>query len=154
MASDDVMARIVRLEERQVADRRALKLQAAEYGRRLDDLNHAHEQAREVQNTYVTTEKYEDKIAAEAEARDTALLRVDEKFNAALVRVDERFADHVKRWELRQREIDQALAVQSGAAEEATKQIDRQTRITNRNIAIAVLAISAVSVTANYFGAI
>lgn len=38
---------------------KALNLQAAEYERRLDMLNHAHEQARVVLGTYVTRELYE-----------------------------------------------------------------------------------------------
>jgi len=39
---------------------RALRLQAAEYERRLDVLNHAHSEAREVQATFLTAEKFED----------------------------------------------------------------------------------------------
>lgn len=58
--SESVEVRLARLEERQRASERALKLQAREYDRRLMVLNHAHEQAVEVQNTYVTSEKFED----------------------------------------------------------------------------------------------
>jgi len=38
---------------------RALELQAREYERRLSDLNHAHQQAQDVQGTYLPREVYE-----------------------------------------------------------------------------------------------
>lgn len=145
--------RITRLEERRVADTEARGLQAVEYERRLTALNHAHEKALEVQHTYVTQDKYEDKLNAEEEARTTALLRVDEKFDSALTRVDEKFQDHVKRWELRQREIDMALDTQKGAALEATRQVEDQARKTNRNLAIAVIVISVIVGVVNYLAA-
>ncbi len=42
---------------------KALDVQTKELHRRLDALNHAHEQAVEVQNTYVTEEKFEAFVA-------------------------------------------------------------------------------------------
>jgi hypothetical protein len=54
---------VVRLFERRASDQRALKLQASEYERRLEDLNGAHEKAVQVQHTYVTQEKFEDFVA-------------------------------------------------------------------------------------------
>lgn len=42
---------------------KALVVQHAELARRLDDLNHAHQRAVEVQNTYVTDEKFEAFVA-------------------------------------------------------------------------------------------
>jgi len=63
------------------ADRRALKLQAAEYERRLESLNHAHEQARQKEAEYVTRDKYEDWIKQNKTALDAALLRINEKLD-------------------------------------------------------------------------
>jgi GTP1/Obg family GTP-binding protein len=60
------------------AVQRALKIQAKEYERRLDSLNHAHEQAVETAHTYVTLDKYEDRVKQDAAARDTAFDRADE----------------------------------------------------------------------------
>jgi hypothetical protein len=68
--------------------RRALKLQAKEYERRLDGLNHAHEQAQETAHTYVTLDKYEDWIKQNTTGRETAFDRADEKIEALKSRVD------------------------------------------------------------------
>ena len=54
--------KIVRLEERMAAIDKALVLQAAEYSRRLDGLNHAHEEARAVLNTYMTRETWDNNL--------------------------------------------------------------------------------------------
>lgn len=105
----------VALDERLVA----VKLQAGEYERRLDQLNHAHEAAIEVQHTYVTQDKYEDKLSSEQEARTHALARIDEKFE-----------EYVQRWELRQREMDQTIATLSKAAAEARQIAENQGRQT------------------------
>jgi len=50
--------------EKKTAD--ALKLQASEYERRLMDLNHAHEQAREVLHTYATRDSVDQRFEAKA----------------------------------------------------------------------------------------
>lgn len=156
----DINMWLVRLDERQDADRKAVQLQAAEYERRLDALNHAHERAVQVQHTYVTQDKYEDKVHAEASARSLALERIDEKFN-----------DHVKRYELRQREIDlnaaalksaQELIAQTAATtaaaakEESSREADRakQTalaveRRANRNLTIVGIAVAVISIGAS-----
>lgn len=60
-------------------DQRALQLQAAEYERRLNSLNHAHEQARQKEADYVTLDKYEDWIKQSTLALSAALLRMNEK---------------------------------------------------------------------------
>jgi translation initiation factor 2B subunit (eIF-2B alpha/beta/delta family) len=70
------------------AVRRALKLQATEYERRLDSLNHAHEQAVETAHTYVTLDKYEDWIKQNASAKDTAFERADEKIEGLKLRIE------------------------------------------------------------------
>lgn len=59
MPSDEV--RLAILETLIAEMRRALDLQAREYERRLDDLNHAHQSAMEVQARYVTRELYEER---------------------------------------------------------------------------------------------
>ena len=45
-----------RLHEHKLTASKALELQAKEYERRLDDLNHAHQQARETLQTYLPRE--------------------------------------------------------------------------------------------------
>jgi hypothetical protein len=68
--------------------RRALKLQAKEYERRLNSLNHAHEQAVETAHTYVTLDKYEDWIKQNASAKDAAFERADEKIEGLKRRIE------------------------------------------------------------------
>jgi hypothetical protein len=133
----------VLMDERFEALEHARVIQAREYERRLADLNHAHEKAVEVQHTYVTQDKYEDKLAAEAEARGTALLRVDERFH-----------DYVKRYEARQREVDLALAAQKGAAEQVQRASEELSRRANRNIAIATLALAVLVAVSNYLSSL
>lgn len=138
----------------------ALELQAKEYERRLSDLNHAHAQREQRERTYVTLDKYEDKVEAEAKAREIALDRLDEKH-----------ADLVKRYELRQREIDlanqahenalklvQAEAAraaqdakdQAAASADAAKaKADAVERRANRNLVIAGLLISTIAIGAS-----
>ena len=49
----------------------ALELKAEELSRRLEILNHAHEQAREIQSTYVPREVFEGFVQAFTEYKDT-----------------------------------------------------------------------------------
>ena len=123
------------------ANREALELQAREYERRLAALNHAHEKAIAVQHTYVTQDKWEDRVASESAARETALLRIDEKFT-----------DYVKRYEQRQREVDQALTTQKASAETARRFAEDTAAKANRNIAILGIVLAAFVVVMNLLG--
>lgn len=111
----------------------ALRLQAKEYERRLHELNGAFERDRARQHDYVTTDKWETKNDAEQEAREAALLRVDEKFT-----------EYVKRYEARQREVDLLLAAQAGAADQAKRAVEDQGRKSNRNLGMASLALGII----------
>lgn len=51
--------RLIRLEEKQTAADFALELRTREIERRLDNLNHAHEQARQRDNEFVPRELYQ-----------------------------------------------------------------------------------------------
>lgn len=126
------------VDERFAALSKALDLQAAEYERRLHALNGEFERDRERQHNYVTTDKWEATNKAESTARTAALLRVDEKFE-----------EYVKRYEVRQREVDLLLAAQSGAAEEAKRAVEEQGRKSNRNLGIASLVLGIVVFGAN-----
>ena len=117
---------------------KALELQAIEYERRLHALNGEFERDRTRQHDYVTTDKYESTLEAEKMAREAALLRVDEKFE-----------EYVKRYEVRQREVDLLLAAQSGAAEEAKRAVEEQGRKSNRNLGIASLGLGIIVFAAN-----
>lgn len=127
-----------RLDERFSALSKALELQAAEYERRLHILNGEFERDRVRQHDYVTADKYETTLEAEKIAREAALLRVDEKFD-----------DYVKRYEIRQREVDLLLAAQSGAADEAKRAVEEQGRKSNRNLGLASLALGIIVFGAN-----
>lgn len=127
-----------RLDERFQALSKALELQAVEYERRLHDLNGEFERDRVRQHDYVTVDKYESQLTAEKLAREAALLRVDEKFD-----------EYVKRYEIRQREVDLLLAAQSGAADEAKRAVEEQGRKSNRNLGIASLILGAIVFGAN-----
>lgn len=148
----DLEVAVARVQTAAEADRTAVRLQAEEYERRLTALNHAHERAVEVQHTYVTADKYEDKLEAELMAR-----------NLALTRIDERFTEFVTRYEARQREVDVLIAAQKGAAMEAKRAAEEQgrkavaataeaTRKTNRNLGIMAIVVTVVIAIANGIG--
>jgi hypothetical protein len=148
----DLELAVARIEERLAGMGQALELQAAEYERRLDVLNHAHEEAREVAKTTVTQERFDQYVVTEAEKREFALTRVDEKFE-----------DYIKRYEQRQREVDLLLSAQQGASEEAKRSaeeqgrksrelIDEQARKQSRNLVIVGLVITVIVALANYLG--
>lgn len=126
------------MDERFAALDKALELQASEYERRLHLLNGEFERDRARQHDYVTTDKYESTLEAEKSAREAALLRVDEKFE-----------DYIKRYEIRQREVDLLLAAQAGAADEAKRAVEDQGRKSNRNLGIASLVLGVVVFGAN-----
>jgi predicted PolB exonuclease-like 3'-5' exonuclease len=141
-------------DERFGALAKALELQAEEYERRLEDLNHAHEEARLVASRTVTREAFDQYVATEREKREFALDRVNEKFE-----------DYIKRYEQRQREVDLLLSAQQGASEEAKRSaeeqgrksrdaIGEQARKQNRNLMIVGLVITVAVAAANYLGAL
>ena len=67
------------LEERLRAMDKALTLQAIEYDRRLRELNHAHEQAVEVQHTYVTDEVHDRDLTSIRETVVALVAAADKK---------------------------------------------------------------------------
>jgi len=74
--------RIIRLEERQKADRNARKLQAREYARRLTVLNGEARRIADVQARSVTAEKFEDYKESQATALSLALDLVDGRLSS------------------------------------------------------------------------
>lgn len=140
------------MSERRSSDQAALALQATEYERRLAELNHAHEKAIEVQHTYVTQDKYEDKLKSEQDARVHALARIDEKFD-----------DYITRADARVREVENALAAQATAAEvqaraaedaarKAKEAAEAAGRRSNRNIAIVGISLTLIIAIAQFWG--
>lgn len=130
----------------------ALELQAREYERRLEDLNGAHKEAIRVQHTYVTVDKYEDRMLAQELARQIAVDRLDEQLASTTLRTDEKLEDYIKRYEVRQREIDQALDISKGASDAAQRISEEQGRKTNRNMALMGLALTIIIAAANWLG--
>lgn len=141
--------RFARINDRFEAIDKALVLQAEEYARRLADLNGEYVRDRNRQSDYVTTDKWEATNKAESTARAAALLRVDEKFE-----------EYVKRYEVRQREVDLLLAAQAGAADEAKRAVEDQGRKSDafareqgrkqsRNLGIASIGLGAIVFLAN-----
>ncbi len=135
---------VVRLEEQLKASEKALRLQAEEYERRLDVLNHAHEEAREVAAKTVNRKEFEDYVKATQMARDEAVRTEADKRELALQRVDEKFDDYVKRYEVRQREVDQALTTQKASAEAARQFAQEAVQKANRNIAALGVVLAVV----------
>lgn len=145
-----------RFEDYRISVKEALNIQAEEYSRRLHELNGEYKRDRERQADFVRSDKYEDKLKAdeekfkrEAEARETALLRVDEKFN-----------DYVRRYEQDKRDLDILMAAQRGAADEAVRAAERfagqarekaneQGRKTTRNLTIMGLGLTIFVLLAN-----
>ena len=109
--------RLARLEERQDVVKEALTLQAAEYERRLQTLNHENERIASVLAGSVSQERFEQYVKNESEKRELALERVNEKFD-----------DYVRRAEQRQREMDLLIQAQEQAAREAKEAVARAER--------------------------
>ena len=115
-----------------------LVLQAKEYERRLNALNHAYEQAQQTARTYVTQDKYEDYVRTEREARDKALDRVDESF-----------ASFRERYESRHAQISDALKKQEGSVEASAAATAAFTRRVTLAIGLAGMLISLIVLFAN-----
>jgi chromosome segregation ATPase len=152
---------VARLQERLTARAEALRLQADEYERRLDVLNHAHEEAREVASRTVSRKEFEDYVKATGTAREQAVKTEADKRELALLRVDEKFQDYVKRYEQRQREVDQALTIQktaseaakqfaADAAQKAQLAVAEQASETNLRMGVLGLFLSAVVIVVNF----
>jgi len=77
------------LEERLRNMDKALEIQAKEYDRRLHELNHAHEQAVEVQHTYVTSQVHERDLLAATAARTAIVHAADRKAEALAIALEE-----------------------------------------------------------------
>lgn len=82
MTADDPTVRLAVLETRLEERERALELQAAEYTRRLDDLNHAHQQREERDRDYIMREVFEASQVAETTARQLAFERQDDRLKS------------------------------------------------------------------------
>jgi hypothetical protein len=79
------------------SDRRALELQAGEYERRLDTLNHAHQEAVEAQARTVPREVF-DQYVKETAAREHALVASQaDRFNVAVEAINGR-VDELVNW--------------------------------------------------------
>lgn len=143
---------------------KALELQAREYERRLEDLNHAHARAQEALNTFVSIDKYESNVESETAARKIALERIDERIAALDRSINEKLDAYITKAEARQAEIDQALTLQEGAAQEAQRAAEDQgrksdeqarelARKTNRNMAILGVVVAVFVAAVNFLGA-
>jgi hypothetical protein len=120
--------RIIRLERDVHWMQENLKLQAAEYERRLSTLNHAHEKAQQTARTYVTQDKYEDYVVNQASALEKALERVDDRFGVIGKELDE----------------------QRGAAAQAARAAEHFARNLGLGIAALGLLITLVVLFANH----
>lgn len=157
MTAEPLEIKVARLQEKVEARDKALEVQAAEYERRLHDLNGEYKRDRERQREYVSTEKHEADLKAErlkfsefvvryeqrheelvnAQFRYVTTDKYEDKLASekdarehALTRIDEKFNEYVQRWELRQREMDQTIATLSKAASEARRIAEDQGRQT------------------------
>lgn len=133
-------------------DLKALDLQAVEYERRLQDLNHAHARAQEAQNTFLREDKYEDTQKSDEVARKLALDRLDERIAEVNRTISAKLEDYITRYEARQREIDQAIDISKGAALEAQRIAEAQTKKNNRNMAILGIVVTIIIAVSNWFG--
>lgn len=82
-------SRIVRLEEKLAAADKAKELQAREYERRLQDLNHAHRQAMERNATFVSREIYDGGIREAHAAINAVKTSFEAMSNSLKKQIDE-----------------------------------------------------------------
>lgn len=158
-----IEVRLAAFKELDVERGRALRLQHEEYQRRLVALNGEAGRIREAHELSVSAEKFEDYTNAQATAQNERENRDKEALAAALLRINEKFDDYVLRYEQRQREVDQALALQEGAAQESKRiteleaqrtqhRIEEASRKTNRNMAALAMLLTITIAAANYLG--
>ncbi len=88
---DDGVTKIAVIEERLRGMDDALRIRTDEIARRLDDLNHAHEQAVEVQQTYVTVLEYKADRQTAQQTRESAIAANDARHLSMRAEFDERF---------------------------------------------------------------
>jgi hypothetical protein len=145
-----------RLDERFQAQEHANVIKAEELARRLEVLNHAHEQAREKERDFIQRETYETFVVRYQDAHQSlkneivaATKAQQDRVESSFERVDEKFNEYIKRYEVRQREVDVLLAAQKGAAEEAKRAVEEQGRKSNRNLGMVSLGLGIIVFLAN-----
>lgn len=121
---------VARVVEQFKASESATRLQAEEYKRRLHELNGEYKRDRERQQDFVSMDKYEDKISAMDEARITAVQAEKEAREAALLRIDEKFDEYVRKWEQIQGAQAEQIVTLTAAAAEAKRIAEDQGRQT------------------------
>ncbi len=77
--NERITAEVKRISERLEDERANLRLQALEYARRLDELNHAHTQARQIQSDYVRNDLFQASLKDLALQLQTAKKEADIK---------------------------------------------------------------------------
>ena len=87
--TEQLRRKVAVLEERLRSMDKALALQAHEYDRRLGELNHAHEQAVQVQHTYVSEEVHERDVAAARKAAQAVAQSAVDKADALALALKE-----------------------------------------------------------------
>lgn len=127
---DDWPVEFARLEARFEASEKALVVQRDEYARRLHELNGEYKRDRERQQDYVSIDKYEDKVESIERARQTAEKAEKEAREQALIRVDEKFNEYIKKWEQVQQEQANQIVTLTAAAAEAKRIAEDQGRLT------------------------
>jgi len=100
---------------------KALKLQATEYERRLEVLNHAHAAAVEAQAKTVPREMYDNDKKAASDAMATALAEQRRTFDAYKQSQDSAETERAKAFQLWKDEINAKMASQAGAAAASAK---------------------------------
>jgi hypothetical protein len=100
---------------------KALELQAKEYERRLEVLNHAHAAAVEAQAKTVPREMYDSDRKGQEQALATALVEQRRTFDAYKAAQDDTEGERSKAFQIWKDEINAKLASQAGAAAASAK---------------------------------
>jgi methionine synthase I (cobalamin-dependent) len=123
----------------------ALRLQATEYERRLETLNNENSRIANVLAKSVSQDRFDDYVMAER-AREEELAKTSKQASdLALDRVNEKFDEFVRKYELRQKEVDAILTAQSAV-------VAAQAKTFTRNVAIATIALTIIIIIMGFAG--
>lgn len=137
--------KVVELQARNEGKEEALRLQAAEYERRLQALNNENARVAAVLAHSVSQDRFDDYVKSERDREEELSRTTKAAADLALDRVNEKFDEFVRKYELRQKEVDAILTGQAAV-------VSAQAKLFTRNVALATIALAVIVVLMGFAG--
>lgn len=141
----DLELRVRELEVRAEERAHAVGLQAVEYERRLEILNHENARVTDVLAHSVAQDRFDDYVRTERARSDEFMKTAQATLETALERVNERHDEFVRRYDTRQKEVDAILWGQSAVQAEESKHSSRTLSIVSVALAAIVIVVNVVT---------